>query len=65
MLEEIVGRSGLAKILGVSESTTRYLEARGEITREANVDGRPIYSAAKAHQLRQLRDAKRQGISAA
>ena len=31
---EIVGRTGLARLLGVSESTTRNLEARGEIAPE-------------------------------
>jgi hypothetical protein len=45
---EIVGRTDLARLLEVSESTTRNLEARGEIAPEQIVDGRPIYSVAKA-----------------
>jgi len=56
---EIVGRKGLARILDVSENTTRLLEARGQIAPEQIVDGRPIFSAAKARALRDKRDAAR------
>jgi hypothetical protein len=59
MRDEVVGRTGLAKILGVSEGTTRNLERRGEIAAEAIVDGRALFSAQKARQLRAARDARR------
>ena len=58
-MQEIVGRTGLARILGVSVSTTRNLEARGAIAPDAIVEGRPVYSADKAKQLRVTLDAKR------
>lgn len=58
---EIVGRKGLARILDVSESTTRNLEARGEISPEQIVDGRPIYSVVKAQALKQKREALKRG----
>ena len=60
--EELVGRIGLARILGVAENTTRNWEARGQIAPEAVVDGRPLFSAEKARQLRAERDAKRTGL---
>ena len=56
---EIVTRSGLAKLLDVSEATTRNLEARGEIVREGVVGNRGVYSVAKALALRARRDAER------
>jgi hypothetical protein len=59
MREEIVGRTGLARILGVCANTTRNLEARGLIAPEAIVDGRPLFSAHKARELRAVRDARR------
>ena len=58
MRDEVVGRKGLARILDVSEGTTRNLERRGEIVAEAVVDGRPLFSAEKARQLRASRDAR-------
>jgi DNA-binding transcriptional MerR regulator len=65
MRDQVVGRSGLAKILGVSEGTTRNLERRGEIAPEAIVDGRALFSAEKARLLRAARDARRGGIESA
>lgn len=61
MATELVGRTGLARILEVSENTTRNWEARGEIAPEAIVDGRPIYSAAKARALKERREALKRG----
>lgn len=65
MRDEVVGRTGLARILGVSENTARNLEARGEIAPEAIVDGRPLFSAQKARELRNARDARRQPLGTA
>jgi DNA-binding transcriptional MerR regulator len=53
---DIVGRKGLARILDVSESTTRNLEKRGLIAPEAIVDGRALFSAKKARALRVARE---------
>ena len=58
---QLVGRTGLARILGVSENTTRNLETRGEIAPEAIVDGRPIYSVEKAKALKAKRDSAKRG----
>jgi hypothetical protein len=58
MRDEVVGRKGLARILDVSEGTTRNLERKGEIAPEAIVDGRALFSAEKARKLRALRDAR-------
>lgn len=55
----LVGRSGLARILDCSEGTTRNLEFRGAIAPECIVDGRPLYSVAKAEALRAARTAER------
>ena len=55
MATELVGRTGLARILEVSENTTRNWEARGLITREYVVDGRPLFSAAKAQKLKETK----------
>ena len=52
-----VGRSGLARILGVSETSTRNLEARQEIKPKAIVDGRPLYAVSEAMALKAKRDA--------
>jgi DNA-binding transcriptional MerR regulator len=60
MRDEVIGRKGLARILDVSESTTRNLERRGEIQPEAIVDGRALFSAEKARKLRATRDARRE-----
>jgi len=60
MRDEVVGRKGLARILDVSEGTTRNLERRGEIHPEAIVDGRALFSADKARKLRAVRDARRE-----
>jgi hypothetical protein len=54
-MTELVGRTGLARILEVSENTTRNWEARGEISPEAIIDGRPVFSAEKARKLRESR----------
>jgi hypothetical protein len=62
---ELVGRKGLARILDVSENTTRNLEARKEINREAIVDGRPLFSAEKARHLKAARDARRPSLESA
>jgi hypothetical protein len=59
MSPELVGRTGLARILEVSENSARSIEARGEIAPEAIVDGRPLFSAQKARQLRADREARR------
>ena len=56
---EFVGRSGLARLLDVSEGTTRNLEARGEIKPAAIVDGRALFSVAKADALRARRAGSR------
>ena len=55
----VVGRSGLARILGCSESTTRNLEARGLLAPEQVVEGRPLFSVEKAKRLRLQRDSGR------
>jgi DNA-binding transcriptional MerR regulator len=59
---ELVGRTGLARILEVSEATTRNWEARGLITPECTVDGRDLFSAQKAKQLKAARDSRRTEI---
>jgi hypothetical protein len=55
-----VGRSGLARILGVSETSTRNFETRQEIRPKAIVDGRPLYAVADAVALKAKRDAARE-----
>ena len=55
----LVGRTGLAQILEVSENTTRNWEARGVIEPECVVSGRPLFSAAKAHQVKLARAERR------
>ena len=63
MQMKLVGRTGLARILMVSEATSRNIEAAGEIAPEGIVDGRALFSADKAEALRlkreQLRVARR------
>jgi len=59
MQNELVGRTGLARILEVSEATTRNWEAKGLIRPEMTVDGRDLFSAKKARQLKTARDANR------
>ena len=61
-MTELVGRVGLARILEVSENTTRNLEARGEITPEQMVDGRPVYSVLKARALKEKRAAVKRAV---
>jgi hypothetical protein len=56
----LCGRRGLAQILGVSETQTKNLEAAGLIEPEMVIDGRyPLFSVAKAHALREKREAAR------
>ncbi len=55
----LVGRAGLARILGVSEATARALEARGDIAPETSVGGRAVFSVQKAEALRERREAER------
>jgi hypothetical protein len=57
MREELVGRTGLARILDVTENTTRNLQKIGKIAPEAIISGRPLFSADKARALRAERDA--------
>lgn len=59
---ELASRAGLARILGVSESGARFIEARGEIAPVAVVSGRPLFSVADAEALRAKRDAARRVI---
>jgi hypothetical protein len=54
-----LGRVGLARILEVSENATRDIEARGEISPVAFVDGRPLFSAEQARELKATRNTKR------
>ena len=62
---DVIGRTGLARILDVSESTTRNLQARKLIEPEGMVDGRPLFSVKKAQQLKSARDAERANKDAA
>lgn len=55
----LVARAGLASLLGVSEATTRNLEATGEISPAMIVGNRPLFSTAAAVALRARRDADR------
>ena len=55
----VVGRSGLARILRVSERTARNLQERKLIEPECIVDGRPLFSVEKAERLKAARDAER------
>ena len=57
MEQKLVGRSGLAKILDSSESTTRYLQEAGKIEPVMIVGNRPLFSVDKAWALRAERDA--------
>ena len=59
MTPELVGRTGLARILEVSENSARSIEARGEIAPETFVNGRPLFSVQKARQLHAVREARR------
>jgi DNA-binding transcriptional MerR regulator len=61
--DDVVGRKGLARILDVSESTTRNLERAGLIAPEAIVDGRALFSAKKARALRVARENREQAAS--
>lgn len=62
---ELVGRSGLARILEVSEATTRNWEERGLIRPECTIDGRDLFSAVKAKQLKAARDSQRASMGSA
>jgi hypothetical protein len=55
----LCGRAGLARILDVSERTARNVEDAGDIEPEMVVGGRPLFSVAKAHALRERREAER------
>jgi DNA-binding transcriptional MerR regulator len=59
MRDKVCGRSGLARILEVSENTTRNWEARGLIAPECFADGRPLFSEEKAKKLKQTRDSEK------
>jgi len=59
MQPDLVGRSGLARILEVAENTTRAWEARGLIKPECTIDGRDLFSAQKARELKAAREAQR------
>lgn len=59
MTLELVGPTRLARLLDVSENAARQIVARGDIAPETIVDGRPLFSAEKARQLRAAREAKR------
>jgi hypothetical protein len=59
MSPELVGRTGLARILKVSENSARSIEARGEISPTTFVDGRALFSAHEARQLCAAREARR------
>ena len=59
MNDQLVGRTGLARLLEVSENTTRSIEAQKLIEPECVVDGRPLFSVAKARKLKSARDARR------
>jgi DNA-binding transcriptional MerR regulator len=59
MREKVCGRSGLARILEVSENTTRNWEIKGLISPECFVDGRPLFSEDKARQLKQAKDSEK------
>jgi hypothetical protein len=58
-MDNLIGRSGLARLLEVSEKTARMVEMRGEIAPETFIEGRPMFSAAKARVLRDRREADR------
>jgi hypothetical protein len=57
----LCGRSGLAKILDTSESTTRNLERAGRIRPKIIIGNRPLYSIEEAEALRSARDASPRG----
>ncbi len=62
MLEiDLVGRAGLAAILGISEAQSRTLQLQGEITPAARVGQRDLFNVADAVALRAKRDARRAG----
>jgi DNA-binding transcriptional MerR regulator len=56
----LVGRAGLARVLGVSEATARALEARGEIAPETTVGRRALFSVQQAEALKAKRDAEQE-----
>jgi hypothetical protein len=58
-MSQLVGRKGLAQILDCAEATTRNLQRSGAISPEMSVDGRELFSAEKARQLKARRDAHR------
>jgi DNA-binding transcriptional MerR regulator len=62
---ELVGRTGLARILEVSEATTRNWEARGLIEPACRIDGRDLFSAEKARQLKAERAQHRAPLGSA
>jgi hypothetical protein len=57
-LSDVCGRTGLAQILGVSESQTRNFEKAGLIARVAVIGSRPLFSIEQAKELRARREAK-------
>lgn len=64
-MSQLVGRKGLAQILDVAEATTRNLEAAGEIAPAMYVDGRALFLADQAQELKAKRDARRSTRNAA
>lgn len=54
---QLTGRSGLARVVGVSDTAARDLERRGLIRPVTFVDGRPLFSVSEAEALRAKRDA--------
>lgn len=64
MEQELVGRSGLAKILDLSESMTEKLRKAGKIKPVTFIGKRPAYSVADALALRAERDAAARNRSA-
>lgn len=61
----LVGRSGLAQILGCSESTTRNLERDGEIKAAAVIGNRSLFRVEEARALKIRREADRGAKEAA
>lgn len=56
---ELIGRSQLARILGVSENATRLMESRGEIKAALVVVGRALFMPEDAKRWKAERDARK------